>query len=207
MKNIPAGRARLPVIVACVAVVGSVVATGAFAGRHGPVKRVARWPVSAYSHPLHLAHSADGEPPVPLAGVSAMSLAAVTRTSQVYVGHRYGPTLLDCVWEWIPPHGGSGGCGRASDVEAKGSVSLYEATEGAPARIRAFVPDGVASVVVTDRDGSSHVVAVTNNLAIYEDLNSPSTVSYRLPSGVTQTTDVAGWRASAQRPGAPASGQ
>jgi hypothetical protein len=204
MKKKPAGRVRLLVVVACAAVVGSAL-TGAFAGAHG--KRTPKWPVSAYSHSLHRAHSASTLATVPLSGASGMSLAAVKGSTEVYIGHRYSPTLLDCVWERISPHEQSGGCGRASDVESKGTVGLYEATEGTAAHILAFVPDGVGSVVVTDSDGSSHPVAVTNNFAIYEDSNRPSSVSYTLPDGVNQTTNVAAWRLATHGPGAPGSGE
>lgn len=194
MKSKPAGGVRVFLIVTVTAIAGAALAAGAFAGKNA-AKPVPRWPVGAYSHPLRRAHSARAAlTTVPLAGVSAVSLAAVKGTNEVYIGHRYSPTTLDCEWERIYPQGGAGGCSKASEVESKGVVSLYEPKEGATPHITAFVPDGVSSVIITDADGSSHAIAVTNNLALYEDANDPSTVSYTLPNGVNQTTNVAAWR-------------
>jgi hypothetical protein len=131
-------------------------------------------------------------------------LAAVRGNDEIYVGHRYSPTTLDCFWEHINPQGGHGACGKADIVESQGMVSLYEPGEGPPRHILAFVPDGVASVVVNDSDGSSHAVSVANNLAVYEDLNIPSTVSFKLPNGASEVTNVAGW-VTPRPPGPPGS--
>lgn len=191
MKTKINGGVRLLFVVAVTAIVGSAFVAGALAGGSKPAPR---WPISAYSHSLHRAHSASAATTVPLADVSGVSLAAVKGTNEVYIGHQYSPTTLDCHWERVYPQGGSGGCSKASEVESKGVVSLYEPSEGAPCHILAFVPDGVGSVVITDSDRSAHPVAVTNNLAMYEDTNSPLTVSYTLPSGAVQTTNVAAFR-------------
>ena len=197
------GRVQTLLIVAAAALIGSALATGAFAGS----KHVPKWRISAFSHPLRRAHSASAAaaPTIPIAGVSGVSLAAVEGTDEVYIGHRYRPTSLDCFWERTPS-GGHGGCGRASDVEAKGAVSLYEANEHAHPHILALVPDGVASVVITDSDGSSHTVSVANNFAVYEDLKTPSSVSFTLPNGAIEATTVSAWR-TPQRPGAPGSSE
>jgi hypothetical protein len=188
-------RVQILSIVVVAAIVGSALATGAFAGR----KHVPRWRISAYSHPLVRAHRASAAPIMPLAGVTGASLAAVKGTNEVFIGHRSVPTTLDCFWEHTSS-GGHGGCEKASVVESQGVVSMYEASEGATSHILAFVPDGVGSVVVTDKDGSAHTVQVTNNLAVYEDPRGPSSVSFTLPNGATQTTDVSAWR-TPQRPG------
>jgi hypothetical protein len=134
-----------------------------------------------------------------MAGVSGVSLVEVQGTNEIFVGRRHSPTNDDCFWVRTPS-GGHGGCGRAAEVEAKGAVSLYEANEYAHPYILTLVPDGVASVVITDSDGSSHTVAVTNNFAVYEDLKIPSSVSFTLPNGVTETTNVSAWR-TPPRPG------
>lgn len=207
MMKITVGGVRSLFVLALAAVVGSALAAGAFAGGSGPAKPIPKWPISAFSHTLHRAHSASEPASIPLTGATGMSLAAVKGGTEVYIGHRNNSAAMYCIWEQIASQGAGGGCGRMSDVESKGSVSLYEATEGAPAEIRALVPDGVSNMVVADSDGSSHVVAVTNNLAMYEDPKSPSVVSYSLPDGVTQTTNVATWRLAAHGPGAPGSGQ
>jgi hypothetical protein len=192
-------------IVAVIAAVGAALATGAFAGA-GATKRLPEWPISAFAHPLQRAHSEGAGPAMPLRGVSGVSLAAVRGNDEIYIGHRYGPTTLDCFWEHFTPQGGGGGCGKANIVEAQGMVSVSQAGEGPPNHILAFVPDGVRSMVVRDGDGSSHAVQVANNLAVYEDLNNPSSVSFALPNGVTRTTNVAAW-VIPPRPGAPGSSE
>lgn len=184
---------RWLLLLAVIAIPVSALANGAYAGS----KPAPKWPVSAYSHPLRRAHSASVAATIPLPDLSDASLAAVSGTNEVYIGHRYSPTTLDCHWERIHPQGGAGGCARASEVESKGVVSLYEPSEGAPAHVLAFVPDGVGSVVVTDSDGSSHTLTVTNNLAMYEDANGAAIVSYRLPSGANRSVNVAAFRSSA----------
>jgi hypothetical protein len=201
MRGLNGGTQTL-LVVAAAAIIGSGFATGAFAGH----KHVPRWPISAFSHPLRRAHGAGATTPRMMPGVSGASLAAVKGSVEIWIGHRYSPTTLACFWERTPSGGGGGGCGRPSELEAKGAVSLYEANEHARPRILAWVPDGVASVVVTDSDRSSHTVAVTNNFAVYDDLATPSSVSYTLPNGATETTNVSAWR-TPLRPGAPGSSE
>jgi hypothetical protein len=197
------GRVQALLLIAIAAIIGSALATGAFAGS----KHVPKWRISAFSHPLRRAKgaSATAVPTIPIKGVSGVSLAAVEGANEVYIGHRYSPTTLDCFWERTPS-GGHGGCGRARELEEKGAVSLYEADEHAYPHILALVPDGVTSVLITDGDGSSHTVAVANNFAVYEDLRTPASVSFTLPNGATETTNVSAWR-TPQRPGAPGSSE
>ena len=57
-------------------------------------------------------------------------------------------------------------------------------------KITALVPNGVTSVNVIDRDGSSHTVAVANNVAMDEDANA-SVVNYSTPDHRTHTTEIA----------------
>jgi hypothetical protein len=194
-------RAQMLVLVVVAAIVGSALASGAFAGSKA---HVPKWRVSVFSHPR--AHRATATAPkLPLAGVSGVSLAVVSGSNEIFIGQRQTPTTDDCFWVRTPS-GGHGGCGRASEVEAKGAVSLYEANEHAHPYILALVPDGVTSVVIADSDGSSHTVAVTNNFAVYEDLQTPSSVSYTLPNGAIESTNVSGWRTPA-KPGAPGSSE
>jgi hypothetical protein len=195
-------RVQILLIVAVAAIVGSALAAGAFAGHKA---RTPKWPISAFSNPLHRAHSAAATTPRIMAGVSGVSLAAVDGANEVFVGTRRSPTNDDCFWVRTPS-GGHGGCGRASQLETKGAVSLYEANEHAHPYILALVPDGVRSVVIANSDGSSHTVAVTNNFATYEDPTTPSSVSFTLPDGVTETTNVSSWRTPKQ-PGAPGSSE
>jgi hypothetical protein len=53
-----------------------------------------------------------------------------------------------------------------------------------------MVPNGVTSVAFTDRDGSTYVAAVTNNVVEREDLNIAS-VRFILPGGGSRVTNVA----------------
>jgi len=55
--------------------------------------------------------------------------------------------------------------------------------------VTALLPNGVTSVRFRDRDGSSSEVAVRNNVIEHEDANIAS-VSYTLPDGAMQTTNV-----------------
>ncbi len=201
MRNLHS-RVQMLLIVAVAAIVGSALATGAFAGSKA---HIPRWPVSVFSHAPHRAHTAAATTPRIMAGVEGVSLVAVHGPNEIFIGHRRSPTSDDCFWVRTQS-GGQGGCGRASEVEAKGAVSLYEANEHAHPYILALVPDGIANVVITDSDGTSHTAAVTNNFAVYEDLKTPSSVSYTLPNGATETTDVSAWR-TPKHPGAPGSSE
>lgn len=89
-------------------------------------------------------------------------------------------------------------CGNAAEVAELGIVSVERSRRThVPGdehfTIEALVPNSATSLTVTEPDGASHSVAVTNNVATV-NLNGEdeelSTVSYRLPNGQTHTVDV-----------------
>jgi hypothetical protein len=97
-----------------------------------------------------------------------------------------------CIGEVIQGVGASAGCGSATVVAERGSVTfgqhLIPGTETqSPVEVTAVVPNGVQSVKVIAVNGASREVTVTNNVAVVEDAaqgNSPATsVSYQLANG------------------------
>jgi hypothetical protein len=177
-------------VIAVAAIVGSALATGVFASSKPPTPR---WHLSVFAHATRRAHSADATtaPKIPLAGVTGVSVAAVRGGDEILIGHRDNPALY-CFWDRTAS-GGSDGCGRVADLEARGAVSLYEANENANPHVLVLVPDGVSSVTIKDSDGSSHAVAVVSNIAVYEDTAKPASVSFTLPNGSAETTDISHW--------------
>src|SRR4029077_9526036 len=96
--------------------------------------------------------------------------------------------------------------------EEEGIVGISVEGAGATApgsastlRVTAMVPNGVTSVKFTDRDGSSYEGPVANNVVEREDIGAAS-VSYSLPGGGNQTTNVAAMADHIpSRPGPPGS--
>lgn len=96
--------------------------------------------------------------------------------------------------------GGTGSCGPASAAAEHGSVTVgrvrNQSTGALSARIvTILVPNGVQDVTLTDRDGATRNVKVTNNVVIEEgeSLASPpaaAAVTYRLPTGRTETAPM-----------------
>jgi hypothetical protein len=182
-------RVQAVLVVAVAAIVGSALATGAL----GSSKPAPHWRLSVFAHAARHARSADATAPrIPLAGVTDVSVAAVHGGDEILIGHRATPTVLYCFWDRTAA-GGSGGCGRVSDLEARGAVSLYEANATDNPHVLAIVPDGVSSVTIKDSDGSSHTVAVASNIAVYEDAAKPASVSFTLPNGAEESTDISHW--------------
>lgn len=196
VKLLARRAAALPLIVATV-VVGVVVATAV--ASHDSAHRTThhyhglRTSIGVFSHhPKGLARIAQTGSVTPPAGAI---LAAVVGHTDVYASHNFRGE--DCVIHITPGAAGGSVCGRPTTVEEEGVVGVGFEGKGATApgspptlRVTAMVPNGVTSVKVTDRDGSSYDVAVTNNVVMREDINAAS-VSYSLPGGGNQTTNVA----------------
>ena len=139
-------------------------------------------------------------------------LAAVAGSRKVYVwelssgqpsgpsaGSRPAATTEVCVGWTAPSGGGSGDCGPASQLDARGSVAIgrvFDRTKGtlSPTTVTVLVPNGVKTVTLTDRDGVSYEANVTNNVVVVEDENlapPPATaVSYQLPNGATEAVPM-----------------
>jgi hypothetical protein len=189
------GRAASLILVVTAAIVGMLVATALASSEshksvHYPRQRTG---IAVFSHPpkgrARIAKAGSLTPP------TGAILANVVGRTAVYVSHN--ATGGDCVIELTIGAGGGSVCARATTVEEEGMVGVGVEGEGATApgsprtlRVTAMVPNGVTSVKFTDRDGSSVVVPVTNNVVEREDLNAAS-VSYALPGGGSHTTNVA----------------
>jgi len=57
-------------------------------------------------------------------------------------------------------------------------------------RVIALVPNDVKEVRITDKDGASYTVGVTDNIAVSRDVNATS-LAYRLGNGKEQRASVA----------------
>jgi hypothetical protein len=87
---------------------------------------------------------------------------------------------------------GDVGCGPIGRIAETGAVSFSHARlpgtqKLTPTIVTVLVPNGVKSVTLTDANGSSREIPVTNNVVSVEDgeLAQPpaAAVSYELPSG------------------------
>jgi hypothetical protein len=190
-----AGRTRALIFVVAVAVAGTVGASAlASSSNPGSTHRTGkRTGIAVLSH--HRERPARAAKADSVSAPAGAVLAAVVGDNQIYALRRSNGD--DCV---INLHVGAGGgsvCAPSSTVEEQGEVGISQEGEGAtspgsPATLRVTVlaPDGVTSVRFSDRDGTSHDVAVTNNVAEREDVEIAS-VSYSLPGGGSQETNVA----------------
>jgi len=190
-------QATAVLLVVALGIVGVIVATAT--ASHDSAQRTvghrhgSRVAIGVFSHrPKGLAHVARTGSLAPPAGAI---LAAVVGKTEIYALHNNKNE--DCVIELTANAGGGSVCALSKTVEEEGIVGIGFKGEGATApgseptlRVAAMVPNGVTSVTVTDRDGSSYVVPVINNVVDREDIHA-ATVSYRLPGGGSQTTNVA----------------
>ena len=197
-----AGRLKWLPAVAIIAL-ASVVAAGAVASIGNTHKsRHHRKKVTGFSVlTRHRADAATSSSSVNSPPASAR-LAATSGDEEVYVwqeeeGHEppssmmlgEGPKI--CIMERLHSSGFAAvGCSLASELERKGSASINVPSKADPLLgVTAFVPDGVKDVTAMLRDGSSREVPVTNNIAVVNDPELAS-VSYELPDGHVETSDV-----------------
>lgn len=145
-------------------------------------------------HPAGLAHTAKsdarGLPPD-----NDSTLAAVVGSTEIFVLHNSSGD--DCIMHLTA--GGVGGqiCNSPSHVESEGElgVGLVAAGVVSPGsaesiHVDGLLPNGVSTIHISDRDGSSYEVPVANNVVYHED-SRMAVVSYMLPGGATVTTYVA----------------
>lgn len=94
---------------------------------------------------------------------------------------------------------GDVGCGPIGKIAETGAVSFSHARLPGtqtltPTIVTVLVPNGVKSVTLTDSNGSSHEVPVTNNVVSVEDgaLAPPpaAAVSYELPNGQIHSSQM-----------------
>lgn len=200
-------------LVAAAAIAGVLVATAlASSGTHKSVhhRGARRTGIAVFSHhPKGVARIAKAGSLTPPTGAI---LAAVVGRTEVYAFRN--TSSQDCVIHLTVGAGGGSDCGHPAKVEEEGIVGVGIEGEGATApgsrptlRVTALVPNGVTSATVTDRDGSSYEVPVTNNVVEREDINAAS-LSYTLPGGGIQTTNVAAMvDRIPKQPGPPGSSQ
>jgi hypothetical protein len=168
-------------------------------------KHVAKQPtgLAVFLHQRKTAHAASTNPLAPPGAV----LATVVGQTEVYasqITQGSGGATEDCVTHFTG-HAGGGVCASAAKVENEGIVGV-----GGPqgvVRITALLPNGVKSVKITDNDGATYEVAVTNNVVEHEDSNAV-TFTYALPGNQIHTTNIAKLLANPPRqPGAAGSQQ
>src|SRR6185437_9830276 len=82
----------------------------------------------------------------------------------------------------------SGSCGRSADIQRNGDIEISSGFER-PVRVGALMPNGVGSVTLIDRDGSTRNVKVANNVAEAYDSNIAS-VQFQLPNGSLRTERI-----------------
>lgn len=184
-------------VVAAVAIAGTLVAAVAFASgnSHGTRHKAAKNPsgLAVFSHhPKGLARIASAGSLKPPPGAI---LADVVGRTEVYVLH--SSSGADCVMHLTVGAAGGSICSQPAQIEKEGAIGIFQEGPGATApgspatlRVTVLVPNGVRNVTVTDRDGSSYKVPVTNNVAEREDIEAAS-VAIELPGGKTATTNVA----------------
>jgi hypothetical protein len=190
-------RSGTVMLVAAASVVGVLVATAALAsssgGGNGHRAR-ARTDIAVLSRrPQGSVHAARGDSLKPPPGAI---LAAVVGRVSIYVWRN--PRHEDCVIDLhVGAEVGLVTCAPSATAERRGMVQVSREARGATApgspatvRVSTLVPDGVTSITVTDRDGSSHETRVSNNVAVREDIRAAS-VSYTLPGGSVRKTNVA----------------
>lgn len=182
-----------------VAAGGSLLASGALASPTAKPKvalhRQAihrRSRLAVFSHPLsrkaRLASAGDLQAP------AGAMLAAASSDREIYA---WQPTAAQ---ESSPMQNADGGnstcmvklltggpesiaCGSTTEIEDRGLIGINMPSKLAPnLSATALVPNGVASVTVTDDDGASYAVPVSHNAVIVEDPNLAA-VSFDLPNG------------------------
>lgn len=92
-------------------------------------------------------------------------------------------------------------CGSAATVEQEGDVTTYLKSESDPTNgLTALLPDGIASVLATDKGGATRRVAVVHNALEIEDANLAS-IKYTLPGGESRTVTMPATQSTSTQPG------
>ena len=206
-------RAAIMLTVIATAVMGVLVAnavgTSGMRGtvRHGHAKRTG---IAVFSHRLKgLARIAKADSPRLPPNSDAVLAAVVGKTELLALHDSSGN---DCLMH-IAASGSAGEiCDPPATAESEGEIGIGLVAAGAMSpgspesiHVDGLLPNGVSSVRITDRGGSSYDVPVTNNVVYHEDSEMVS-VSYVLPGGATVTTSAAALLDHIPRqPGAPGS--
>lgn len=173
---------------ALIAVVGVLLATASHAsGRRSPnIRRDFSIFAHSRQHRHNAAHAAAAPSVTPPPGAV---LATVSENVEIYA-YQPTPQTLCVVNAKIGGNGGAA-CGLASQAAEEGIVSVHREGEGPTATVRtiALMPNAVTSLVFTDRDGATHTVSVTNNVAVLEDSDVAS-VAYSTPTGAARQFDL-----------------
>lgn len=162
------------------------------AHRHHSKPLAARLRFSLLSRPVARA-TASGPDALPPGAI----YAATVGRHEIFALQRSGPGVPGapnvgpevCVLDREGALAGGMACSPAANAEEEG-VELLSIETGTSLTDALLVPDGVNSVVFTDRDGSSRTIPVADNVAVVEDPNLAS-LHYTLPGGATKSTDVA----------------
>lgn len=164
--------------------------------------------LAVFSHPLGVRRartaSADG-----VQAPSGAVLAAVSSKNEIYA---WQPTAAEetmpmrtadhgnsiCIVEVLSNGPESIACGPSAKIEERGLIGINMPSKDAPnLYAAALVPNGVTSVTVTDNNGATYAVPVSNNAVIVEDPNLAA-VSYGLPNGGVNNATVSEATASRQ---------
>lgn len=106
------------------------------------------------------------------------------------------PARVRVCTDWRSPRGGGGGgCGEASTTDKRGSISTSALLVALPRKysytVTGIVPDGVRTVRVFNRNGTSKTVRVVHNAIIVGVNGLPRyprrAYEYRLPDGRLET--------------------
>lgn len=169
-SSTPLIRTAGPVVSVALAVVGCILVANALA-----------------SNGAHRSHRARRASTVgALVAPSGAVLAATNGASEAFVSHNSEGEI--CVTTITQGNSAAeGGCGQPASVEAEGLVGF--GIGGKAPKITVLAPNGVTAVTVTNHDGSTQVLPVTNGVALGDATNA-ATVSYSTPSHGPHTTAI-----------------
>jgi hypothetical protein len=201
LTSSPNRSRRLATLVVVIVALAALLVGGAFAAGlrlgKGHVRPVP--PGGMFSHPPKSRARAASASEVNAPPAGAV-LAATTNGKEVYTWQTASPatpageTLSGakiCVMERQTASGfASVGCYLSSEIEAKGTVSVNLPSKIQPTLgATVLVPNNVPSITATDKNGTTTAIAVKDNVAVVDD-QQLAAVSYQLPNGTTQVTNV-----------------
>jgi hypothetical protein len=173
-------------VIAAFATAGTLLTTALTASGHAAHHRLNRkLGFAVLAHPVKHAHVASANQ---LQAPPGAALGAVVGNHALYAWQREVGKI--CLVN-IDSLGGSGGaCSATASAEEKGVDLITLPVNGHTLSVALLLPNGVSAVTFTDRDGSTNVVNVTNNVVEDEDENLAA-VNYTMPSGASEGFNVA----------------